>query len=336
MDTAERLLALLGLLQHRAHWSADDLADRLRVTARTVRRDVARLRSYGYPVEAFAGHGGGYRLGSGANLPPLLLDDDEVLAVVVGLGAVGASAITGLDDAVVSALGKIEQVMPSRLRSRLDAVGTAVVDATGASVALGATVDRRTLTSLARAVSAQLITEFAYVDRLGRHTSRRVEPVQLVRMSRSWYLAAFDLVRDDWRTFRLDRISAIEVFPHHFVPRAGPDPVQLVSRSASPSAFAHRALVAVDAAAPEVRRRVPPAIGTIVAPGETVETDEAGETGQRTLVEIGTDDLDWLVSYLIGLPWEVEVVEPAAARRLLARRARRLARMNGRRVVGGG
>ena len=167
MDTAERLLALLGLLQHRAHWPADELAERLGVTARTVRRDVVRLRGYGYPVEAFAGHGGGYQLGRGARLPPLLLDDDEVLAIAVGLGAVGGLAIAEIDQASLSALAKLEHLMPVRLRSRLEALEAAIATvgpAAGNPAATTPVIDRRTLTSIAHAVHQRTVLEFDYVD----------------------------------------------------------------------------------------------------------------------------------------------------------------------------
>ena len=314
MDTAERLLTLLGLLQHRLHWSADDLAERLGVTTRTVRRDVVRLRSYGYPVEAFGGHGGGYQLGRGGSLPPLLLDDDETLAVALGLGVVGAAAVAGIDDAAVSALGKIEQLLPVRLRTRLDDLGadtiTRLVDVSAVRS------DRRAFTALARATSGRLVAGFGYVDGHGAESRRRVEPVRLVEVRRNWYLAAFDIDRHDWRTFRVDRISAVEIEAGRFPPRAGPDPVDLVSRAAPATSFVHRAVVRADAPASEVRLRVPPAIADI-------ESDQFD--GACTLV-VGTDDLDWLAAYLFGLPWSFEVVEPPALRALVRERADAIAR----------
>ncbi len=319
MDTAERLLVLLGLLQHRWHWPADELADRLGVTPRTVRRDVVRLRTYGYPVDAFAGHGGGYQLGRGGSLPPLLLDDDETLAVALGLGVVGTAAIAGIDDAALSALGKIEQLLPARLRTRLDDLGMVTVTPfapTGASRA-----DRRVITSLARASSARLVVEFGYVDGRGAASRRRVEPVRLVHVRHAWYLAAFDLDRNDWRTFRADRIASVDLGDLRFAPRDGPDPVELVSRAAPPSAFDHRAVVAVAAAPDEVRHRVPTSIAQ-VEPG--------GRHGaESSTLVIGADDLDWLATYLMGLPWEFEVIEPGSLRQLVRRRARALAARHG-------
>eukprot|EP01041_Mallomonas_annulata_P017003 gene17003-35238_t len=227
VDTAERLLALLGLLQHRWHWSAEELAERLEVTTRTVRRDVSRLRTYGYPVEAFAGHGGGYQLGRGASLPPLLLDDDETMAVAFGLGVVGVAAISGVagvDDAAVSALGKIEQLLPLRLRSRLDELDAATVVPFRDP---GSLPDRRIVMALAHAVSARRVTAFDYVDGRGTTTRREAEPARLVRLRHAWYLAAFDLGRDDWRTFRVDRIASVDVRDVPCSARTGPDPVEL-------------------------------------------------------------------------------------------------------------
>jgi predicted DNA-binding transcriptional regulator YafY len=323
VDTAERLLALLGLLQHRWHWSADELADRLEVTTRTVRRDVSRLRSYGYPVEAFAGHGGGYQLGRGASLPPLLLDDDETMAVAFGLGVVGVAATTGIagvDDAAVSALGKIEQLLPARLRSRLDDLHTA----TSASVRDPRSLpDRRLVMALAHAVSARRVTAFDYVDGRGVTSRRDVEPMRLVRLRHAWYLAAFDLGRDDWRTFRLDRIASIDVTDARCSERSGPDPVELVSRAAPPSAFDHRAVVLIDATPDEIRRVVTPAIADL---------EPRSTAGTGTTATIGTDDLDWLAGYLMGLPWPFEVLEPAALRRRIADRAGALASRHARRA----
>ena len=319
MDTAERLLALLGLLQYRWHWSADELADRLGVTTRTVRRDVARLRGYGYPIEAFAGHGGGYQLGRGAAMPPLLLDDDEAIAVALGLGVVGVAGSdrAGVDDAAVSALAKIEQLLPARLRARIDELSGAITATSTTAARRAPAVDRRVLAVLARAVHARLVTTFHYVDGRGAATSRRVEPVRLVRARGAWYLAAFDRERDDWRTFRLDRVGAVEIGELRFAVRTGPDPVELVARSAPASVYAHRVVVVVDAPAAEVRARVPASIAEPVHPAEA-----SSATGSTWV--IGSDDLEWAVDFVLGLPWSVEVLAPPAARASVAGRAARL------------
>jgi predicted DNA-binding transcriptional regulator YafY len=222
MDTAERLLRLLGLLQRRLDWSADELAERLDVTTRTVRRDVTRLRSYGYPIEAFAGHGGGYQLGPGATLPPLVLDPDEAVAVALGLRLTAYAGLDGIDDAAQSALAKIEKLLPSGSRERLEDFGSVTV----ADPATDTLTDRRNFTLFTRGAATQLIVECDYVDQHGAATVRRLEPLQLVFANRRWYVAAFDLDRDDWRTFRLDRVSRPRLTSQRFRQRPGPDPAE--------------------------------------------------------------------------------------------------------------
>lgn len=251
-------------------------------------------------------------MGRGASLPPLLLDDDETMAVAFGLGAIGVGASTGIagvDDAAVSALGKIEQLLPLRLRSRLDELDAATVVPFRDQ---GSLPDRRLVMTLAHAVSAGRVTVFDYVDGRGAPSRREVEPVRMVRLRHAWYLAAFDLGRDDWRTFRLDRIASIDVTDARCSERAGPDPVELVARAAPPSAFEHRAVVAIEATPDEIRRLVPKAIADL-EPGSNV--------GHGTTATIGTDDLEWLAGYLMGLPWPFEVLEPEALRRHIADRA---------------
>jgi predicted DNA-binding transcriptional regulator YafY len=298
MDTAERLLALLALLQRRLDWSADDLADRLNVTTRTIRRDVTRLRSYGYPVEAFAGHGGGYQLGRGGRLPPLLLGDDESLAVALGLRLCSFTALAGIDDAAVSALGKIEQLLPLRLRERLDHLdAVAIVGAHGRTADQG-TADRRAFTTLARAAASRLGIEFDYTDQHGNRRRRHVEPVRLVHARAHWYLVGYDLHRDDWRTFRLDRLTKLDVTAQRFAERAGPDPMELVDAAAPPEAFAHVATVRLDSSAAEARKRIPSYIA------------EISSADDHCTLTIGTDDLTWLARYLISLPWTFEALAP--------------------------
>jgi predicted DNA-binding transcriptional regulator YafY len=302
VDTAERLLALLGLLQRRLDWSADDLAERLDVTTRTIRRDVTRLRSYGYPVEAFAGHGGGYQLGRGGTLPPLLLDDDESLAVALGLRLTTFAALTGIDDAAVSALGKIEQLLPLRLRERLDhldAVTIVDVRERGTDPVTG---DRRTFTALARAAAGRFAVEFDYMDQRRAGSHRHVEPVRLVHARSHWYLVAYDLDRNDWRTFRVDRLTGAEVTAQRFSHRDGPDPIDLVEAAAPPDAFSYRAIVRVDCTPAEAIARIPPSIAVV------------SRSRPGCKLTIGTDDLAWLAHYLMSLPWPFEVLGPDALR----------------------
>jgi predicted DNA-binding transcriptional regulator YafY len=202
VQTSARLLALLSLLQMRREWTGRELAERLEVGPRTIRRDVEKLRSLGYPVEAAPGVAGGYRLGAGGELPPLLLDDAEAVAVAVGLRTAAAGSIAGIEETSVRALSKLEQVLPSRLRRRVSALS----DATSAFGMGGPQIDPDVLATLAGACRDRLRVRFPYVAKDEKASQRNTEPNAVVYSGYRWYLLAFDLDRDDWRTFRLDRI----------------------------------------------------------------------------------------------------------------------------------
>ncbi len=202
VQTSARLLALLSLLQLRREWTGQELADRLEVGPRTIRRDVDKLRSLGYPIEAAPGVAGGYRLGAGGELPPLLLDDAEAVAVAVGLRTAASGSIAGIEETSVRALAKLEQVLPTRLRRRVSALD----DATSTFAVDGPQIDADVLATLASACRDGLRARFAYVARDERATNRNTEPSAVVHSGYRWYLVAFDLDRDDWRTFRIDRI----------------------------------------------------------------------------------------------------------------------------------
>ena len=205
-ETTGRVLQLLGLLQSRRVWSGDQLAERLGVTTRSVRRDVERLRDLGYPVHASKGHGGGYRLGAGAALPPLLLDADEAVAVAVCLRLAAGGSVAGVGEAALRALTKLDQVLPARLRSQVGAVHDATVTLTREPTD---SVEPDVLMTLARACRDHEHVAAEYVDRGGRATSRRLEPYQLVTTGRRWYLMAYDRDRQDWRSLRLDRMDDV-------------------------------------------------------------------------------------------------------------------------------
>ncbi|WP_020667742.1 helix-turn-helix transcriptional regulator [Amycolatopsis nigrescens] len=205
-DPSRRLLQLLSLLQTPREWSGTELADRLGVTPRTIRRDIDRLRELGYPVHATQGNTGGYRMAAGAAMPPLLLDDDEAVAIAVGLRTATAAPVTGIADTAVRALAKVEQVLPARLRSRVAALAEAAITL---PLADGPTTDPDTLATLAVACVAREKTRFAHTKADGSTSRRLVEPHQLVAAGRRWYLIAHDLDRDDWRSFRLDRITGV-------------------------------------------------------------------------------------------------------------------------------
>lgn len=258
MDTAERLLKLLGLLEGRIDWTSHELARRLEVTPRTIRRDVTRLRYLGYPVEAVAGPGGGYRLGAGGKLPPLLLDDEEAIAVALGLRVAATTVVGGLEESSLSAMSKLEHVLPARLRARLEDISEATVSVPRLGMPR---IDPNTLAVASAATRARQRLRFSYVDGQGRESERHVEPLRLVHAGRRWYLAAFDLDRDDWRTFRLDRISHTQATGMKSARRTAPDPVELVSRGIAIDVWAHRAIVRLDVSAESAARYIAPTVG---------------------------------------------------------------------------
>ena len=220
-DPTARALRLLSVLQTHRLWRSAELAERFDVTERTVRRDVERLRELGYRVNATTGPSGGYRLAAGSHLPPLVFDDEEAVAVVVGLRAAAGAAITGIEDSSLRALAKVEQALPDRLRRRVSALDASVVSLQRThSDALS--VDAETLSSLASACRSHEEVRFDYHSRDRADSRRLVEPHQLLSAAHLWYLIAWDLRRDDWRTFRLDRIHDVQLAGRHFTPRAIP------------------------------------------------------------------------------------------------------------------
>lgn len=223
-ETSARLLRLLTLLQTRREWSGAELADRLGVTTRTVRRDVDKLRDLDYPVHAMPGTAGGYRLGPGAELPPLLLDDDEAVAVAVGLRTAASSGVADLGDAALQALVKLEQVLPSRVRYRVNALQVATVDTPGNDVAV------EVLSAVAGACREHQRLRFDYTAAYRAEPKvREVEPHRLVTWGKRWYLVAWDVERDDWRVFRVDRLTPRTPLGARFTPRDLPDPARFVA-----------------------------------------------------------------------------------------------------------
>jgi len=291
--SAGRLLALLSLLQTPREWPGSELARRLEVSPRTVRRDVERLRDLGYPVEATMGAEGGYRLVAGAAMPPLLLDDEEAVAIAVGLRAAAGAAVQGIEEAAVRALTKLERVLPSRLRYRVSTLTTATVPlVTGDQPA----VDPGQLTEIAAAVTNRERLRFAYADHVGTTSRRRVEPFRLVSAGRRWYLLAFDLDRDDWRVFRVDRIAEAFATGARFAPREPvEDPAAFVTSKMYSSAPTYEAVVLVDLPAAEV----PPHLGT------TEAVDE-----RRSRVRAGADTLEWLAFRFATAGCEFTVESP--------------------------
>ncbi len=216
--TSGRLLSLLSLLQTPREWPGPELARRLGVTTRTVRNDVERLRALGYPVEAIRGPVGGYRLVAGTAMPPLLLEDEEAVAVAVSLRTASGGAVSGMEESALRALTKLQQVLPKRLGHRVDALQshTARVAPYSAQSSRAPAVDGALLTLLANAARDRELVRFDYSDRSGQGSERKVEPYRLVNWGRRWYLVAFDPQRDDWRTFRVDRLKETRSTGHRF------------------------------------------------------------------------------------------------------------------------
>ena len=262
-----------------------ELAERLGVTDRSVRRDVERLRSLGYPVNATQGVGGGYQLGAGLALPPLLLDDDEAIATAVSLRLAAGGTVAGASEAAVRTLAKLDQVLPARLRAEVRAVHDAITTLEGSRVE----VDADALLVLARATRDRVRVELSYTAAEAEPAVRRVEPYQLVATGRRWYLLAFDLDRDDWRTFRLDRIAEVRATTFRFVRREAPDAAAYVQRSVTVSPYQYEARVLVHAPAEAVRERIPPTVGSVEPVGEdTCRVVAGGNSLEALLWHFGT------------------------------------------------
>jgi predicted DNA-binding transcriptional regulator YafY len=310
LGTSARLLRLLSQLQARADWSGAELADDLGVTTRTVRNDVQRLRDLGYPVHASPGVGGGYRLGAGAALPPLLLDDEEAVAVAVGLRTAAGGGVTDIQETSIRALAKLEQVLPSRLRHRLQALQAATVEVPAPG---RPTVDAAVLTALAAACRDHQRLRFDYRDHDGSASVRSVEPHRLVHDRGRWYLVAWDSDRADWRTFRADRIQPRIPTGPRFVPRVPPggDVVTYLQRGVGSATWRYRARVKVHAPATVVAGRLPPAVLVDAVDEHTCIIDAGSDTPQMLAVHLGMLDVDFEVD---GPPELVEQLATLAAR----------------------
>ena len=294
-DPSARTLRLLSLLQARRHWAGADLAGRLGVSVRTLRRDVDRLRELGYPVDASRGVDGGYTLAPGAALPPLVLDDDEAVALAVGLQAAAAGPVAGMAETSVRVLAKLVQVMPVRLRRRVEALRAVTVPGGAAPPPGGAgAVDPAVLTTVALACRDSERIGFGYAAPDRERTERTVEPHRLVALGRRWYLVGWDLDRGDWRVFRLDRLDAPRGTGAVFGPRRFPaDDAAAYVRERIGSAWTRYVVEAVVAApAEQVRDRI--------GRWATVTGDATGDAGgaHRCRVRIEGDDLDWAVAAL--------------------------------------
>ncbi|WP_369388359.1 helix-turn-helix transcriptional regulator [Streptomyces sp. CG1] len=301
LETSARLLRLLSLLQAHRDWSGPELAERLGVTPRTVRRDVDRLRELGYPVNASPGTGGGYQLGAGAELPPLLLDDDEAVAVAVGLRTAAGQGIEGIGETSVRALTKLEQVLPNRLQRRVSALNAFTVPMLRGGPPADA-VDPALLTELAHLCRDAERLRFAYRTHDGADSRRTVEPHRLVCTERRWYLVAWDVDRADWRTFRVDRITPQPPHGPRFTPREPPaeDLAAYVSKGVSTRAYAMHSAVRLLVPLHEAAARISPSAGTLEADG-----------ADTCVLRSGAANLEVMVVHLMMLGFPFEVIEPA-------------------------
>jgi predicted DNA-binding transcriptional regulator YafY len=312
LETSTRLLQLLELLQSRPYWPGQELARRLEVGPRTIRRDVDRLRRLGYPVDASPGVAGGYRLRAGTSLPPLLLDDEEAVAIAVGLRTAVSDGVAGIEETSVRALSKLEQLLPDRVRRRIHAIGAATVP----YPASGPVVDPEILLVIAVACRDHERLRFAYRSHDEEQTRRLVEPQGLVHTGRRWYLVAWDLDRNDWRTFRVDRIERTPSTDRRFAPRQPPakDLAAFVARGVSTARDRYQARVILHASADEVATRVTYQLGTI----EPIDEESC-------MLHAGTDWLDGLALYIAGIGVDFEIEEPPELIERIGRLAARFA-----------
>lgn len=296
LETSARLLRLLSLFQGRRYWPGAELASRLEITSRTLRRDVDKLRSLGYPIHSASGAEGGYQMGAGTTMPPLLLDDDEAVAVALGLFYAASGNIAGVEEASVSALAKIDQILPARLGRRVAALQSAIV----LPAHTESSVDGRMLAVIAGACRDLESLRFGYRDYGGKASTRIVEPYRLVNTGRRWYLVAWDSGREDWRTFRVDRIQPKVVTGARFIPREPPsrDLATYVSRGASFRGGCH-ARVKVLVSADTVAARLPPGVGMIEAIDE-----------RNCYFEVGAPTFESLAMHLVFLGFDFEITQP--------------------------
>jgi predicted DNA-binding transcriptional regulator YafY len=300
LQTSARLLRLLSMFQAQRYWSGGELSERLEVTARTLRRDVERLRSLGYPVHSTSGVAGGYQLGAGANLPPLLLDDDEAVAVALGLRTSASGGVTGVEEASVRALMKLEQVLPPRLRPRVAALHGFILPLT--KDRRGPTVDAERLSVIAGACRDYQGIRFTYEDRGGAPSTRMVEPHRVVHTGYRWYLVAWDLSRNDWRTFRVDRMQGKLKLSTRFKPRRPPegDFAAYVSKSLSQAPYPYRARITLHAPLDTLLPRIPASAGVL----EAID-------GNSCTLQTGSHSLEGLTIHLLMLGVRFQVHEPA-------------------------
>ncbi|MER0477923.1 YafY family protein [Streptomyces sp. Edi2] len=310
ISTSARLLRLVSLLASRPSWTCGELAGRMAVAERTVRRDIAKLRELGYAVESDPGPWGGYRLRAGARVPPLILDDEEALAVAVGMREAALSGTLGGDQAALSALLKLRQVLPRRIADRLGEMDATFVHTPRPDEPQ---ISAGMLLELAAACRRGERARLSYRDWAGKATVRDVDPYRLVHTERRWYFVARDVTRDRWRTFRADRVDRLQPTgrPVEFIDP--PDPALLVSRSVATGPYPLQATIRLPMPMNQALRLIPSSVGT-----------HRPEGPDATIVDIGGPDAEGLAGYLISLATPLHVLSPDAVRQALLRRIQEL------------
>jgi predicted DNA-binding transcriptional regulator YafY len=294
LQTSSRLLRLLSLLQSRRQWSGRDLSERLEIDARTVRRDVEKLRELGYPVRASSGLGGGYQLGAGTSMPPVLLNDDEAVAVAFALRT-AAGSVGKMEETAIGLLAKLDQVLPNRLRKRASALHAVTISLASAQNVPPVEV----LSRIASACRDHMKIKFSYKDRDGQSSSRTIEPLRLAHTGSRWYLVAWDTQREDWRTFRVDRIDRLISTGPQFVPRKFPEDIAAyVQRSIRHVSYRYRMRLRLQGTLETVQKLVPRWCGPL----------EAAEDGTCTL-NAGADSIEMLAAMLVMIQSDFEILD---------------------------
>ncbi|MFE6743410.1 helix-turn-helix transcriptional regulator [Streptomyces tubercidicus] len=310
ISASARLLRLVSLLAARPSWTCGELADRMAVADRTVRRDIAKLRELGYTIESDPGPWGGYRLQAGARTPPLILDDEEALAVAIGLREAALSGALGGDQAALSALLKLRQVLPQRIADRLGEMDAAFVHTPRPDEPQ---ITPGILLELAAACRRGERARLSYRDWEGKATARDVDPYRLVHTGRRWYFVARDVAQEEWRTFRADRVERLQPTGHPVELIDPPDPALLVSRSVSTGPYPLHTTIRLPMPMDQALRLIPSTVGA-----------HRPEGPDATIVDIGGPDADGLAAYLLSLATPLRVVSPEAVRQALLRRTQEL------------
>lgn len=294
LQTSARLLRLLSLLQSRRHWSGRDLSERLEVDTRTLRRDIDRLRELGYPVHASSGIGGGYRIAAGSSVPPVLLNDDEAVALAFALRA-AAGSVGKMEETAIGLLAKLDQVLPARLRKRATALHAVTLSLGNARPVPSVDV----LTRIAAACRDHMRLKLSYRDRDGKNTSRTIEPLRLAHTGSRWYLVAWDSQRIDWRTFRVDRVERLISSGPQFIPREFPgDVAAYVSRAIKHVPYRFKMRLKLKGSAAQLSKTIPSWCGALEAAGDEACT-----------LSTGADSIEMLAALILMTTTDFEILD---------------------------